>query len=334
MKKKGLIISTVVMVVVLIASLTTATYAWFTASDVTSIEGFDVSVVSSNAVDIGLKENNTHVAPSNVTRDMFVSGTCEYGSQTAGTIGGGKWSGNKGLSSTVEHGIIWGSQAKAVGVSTTAFAAATPDTTQFWGVAGGQTVVASTVKQNEDGQTVFAEDKSEAKANVTGCDYAYIFLGAAPTKKLSTSELIILIDGSQSTGSIVGILSAIHVAYRVTKSNDTAAKTEWTDVDVFGADKLETTEKVEGIHYGDVLSEVQCNLTPEEKNTYASTYGTGAVAPENSAYALRIQDLSIEKGKIDQIELVIYIAGHDSDCIDQAKGASGSIKIFFHTTEA
>ena len=32
MKKKGLIISTVVMVVVLIASLTTATYAWFTAA--------------------------------------------------------------------------------------------------------------------------------------------------------------------------------------------------------------------------------------------------------------------------------------------------------------
>lgn len=29
MKKKGLIISTVVMVVILIASLTTATYAWF-----------------------------------------------------------------------------------------------------------------------------------------------------------------------------------------------------------------------------------------------------------------------------------------------------------------
>ena len=32
MKKKGLIISTIVMVVVLIASLTTATYAWFNAS--------------------------------------------------------------------------------------------------------------------------------------------------------------------------------------------------------------------------------------------------------------------------------------------------------------
>ena len=44
MKKKGLIISTVVMVVVLIASLTTATYAWFTASNKTEIKGFDVSV--------------------------------------------------------------------------------------------------------------------------------------------------------------------------------------------------------------------------------------------------------------------------------------------------
>ena len=38
MKKKGLIIATIVMVLVLAVSLTTATYAWFTLSDVTKID--------------------------------------------------------------------------------------------------------------------------------------------------------------------------------------------------------------------------------------------------------------------------------------------------------
>ena len=37
MKKKGLIISTVVMVVVLIASLTTATYAWITGTSTVKV---------------------------------------------------------------------------------------------------------------------------------------------------------------------------------------------------------------------------------------------------------------------------------------------------------
>ena len=57
MKKKGLIISTVVMVVVLIASLTTATYAWFTTTNKTSISGFELQVVAGNAMNIGLKSD-------------------------------------------------------------------------------------------------------------------------------------------------------------------------------------------------------------------------------------------------------------------------------------
>ena len=55
MKKKGLIISTVVMVVVLIASLTTATYAWFTAADSVKVDSISLSVKSSAKVNVGVK---------------------------------------------------------------------------------------------------------------------------------------------------------------------------------------------------------------------------------------------------------------------------------------
>lgn len=55
MKKKGLIISTVVMVVVLIASLTTATYAWFTSQSVAMVGSIEMSTTSSNTMSIGAK---------------------------------------------------------------------------------------------------------------------------------------------------------------------------------------------------------------------------------------------------------------------------------------
>lgn len=52
MKKKGLIISTVVMVVVLIASLTTATYAWFSSTAAARISELNVQTVASSGLTI------------------------------------------------------------------------------------------------------------------------------------------------------------------------------------------------------------------------------------------------------------------------------------------
>ncbi len=52
MKKKGLIISTIVMVIVLIASLTTATYAWFTASASATISEMVINTAASKGLQI------------------------------------------------------------------------------------------------------------------------------------------------------------------------------------------------------------------------------------------------------------------------------------------
>ena len=73
MKKKGLIISTVVMVVVLIASLTTATFAWFTAETQTKIDGFDIEVAAGSAVVVGFKsgENWNQLAAAGALSDSL-----------------------------------------------------------------------------------------------------------------------------------------------------------------------------------------------------------------------------------------------------------------------
>ena len=58
MKKKGLIISTVVMVVVLIASLTTATYAWFSSTAQVRVDNLSITTISTEGLQIALKNSD------------------------------------------------------------------------------------------------------------------------------------------------------------------------------------------------------------------------------------------------------------------------------------
>ena len=333
MKKKGLIVATIVMVLVLAVSLTTATYAWFTVTDVTTIDAFEISVVAGNAVNIGVKTNNTYAATP--TADMFMNGEVTYTPAAAGTIGGGTWAdGTTGLGATLDHGILWGAQIAAVGVTTADTAeGATDDNTGLW--TGTGKVVAGNAPT---GATSNLSNANLAMANNSGTlygggsehsgDYAYLFLGASPTKTLTENQLIILVDGSESSGTIVGMLSAIHVAYRL--NSDGA----WTDVDLFAK---ANTNAANDYNFNTLLANVTCNLTAEQKASYSKSYstvGSTVTAPDTGAVALIIDGLTLVQGEIDQIEIVIYIAGADTDCRDEAKGASGEISIFFHTVEA
>ena len=350
MKKKGLIISTVVMVVVLIASLTTATYAWFTVSNKTTIEGFNVSVVAGNAVNIGVKKDNAHKV--NATNDDFLSGTVTWKAGTSGALGkdAGSWEdGAPGLTATLTHGIVWGEQSQAVG-AVNSTDNTTPSTTAsqygFIGTGtfnGSQNETAGKATNPGSGNKTFLNaanasisststlaEVTPAVANMktgtsdtkTSGDYAYLFLGASPATTLTSNELVLLLDGTNSTGTNVGMLAAIHVAYRITKSGATSAATDsdWKEAEFFSCD------------YKSSLAAQNPNLSDIEKQAYNTAYGK--TAPSSKAGVVRIQGLSEEQGAIDQIELIIYIAGHDSDCNDNAKNASGTIEIFFATVSA
>ena len=368
MKKKGLIVATIVMVLVLAVSLTTATYAWFTVTDVTTIDAFEISVVAGNAVNVGVKTNNTYKAT--VTANDFMNGTVVYTPATGGgNIGGGTWSGGStGLGATIDHDIAWGAQSAAVGITSAALQQATievdddndPDTPTitedvegYWtGATNGNTtawtnsgiVIAANAAATTD-ESAALTNVTKAFANKNGVrysagaddtkvgDYAYLYIGASPTKALDSNELVILIDGSATSGQIVGILSAIHVAYRVNggegASGDTAGN--WKDLDVFSIDNEATTETEEEFHYSDNITSVGCNLTETQRNAYKESYGNEA--PTTGAWAVTIPLTALTQGAIDQIEIVIYIAGADSDCRDEAKGASGEISIFFNAIE-
>ena len=64
MKKKGLILATIVMVVVLVASLTTATYAWFTSTATATISQMNVTTSAAQGLQIAAVKYNVSTAPT------------------------------------------------------------------------------------------------------------------------------------------------------------------------------------------------------------------------------------------------------------------------------
>ena len=349
MKKKGLIISTVVMVVVLIASLTTATYAWFTVSNKTTIEGFNVQVVAGNAVNIGVKTDNKHKTTGIVDSD-FMSGTVKWTNRQPGTIGetAGSWSdGTIGLSSQLQHQIKWGAQTKAVGAIVGTENTLSKDSRQYGFIGTGtfnkkqHTGLATSLADNnkvflnaanlDKGTTLL--QPTAAYANVgqgtTGDntevngDYAYLFLGASPTKALQKNTLIIMLDATNSTGTNVGILGAVHVAYRITKQN--GETTAWVEEEFFP-----------NAAFNSKLEDQTITWETGEAEAYGVAFASGTqtvTAPTTKAGIIRIRDLSMGQNDIDQIEIIVYLAGSDADCVDSGKNASGDIKIFFLTED-
>ena len=343
MKKKGLIISTVVMVVVLIASLTTATYAWFTASNRTELGKFNVSVVSGNAVDIGMK--TAYGLADNPTDNDFATGTVTFTTGGGAAESGpgyfknpGSWTGTPGLSATLEHGISWGSQSKAVGVTTETaesvradLTKATSANTRFWVTDtvnsgnityGNDTTDKTTIiAANKDQTTGGLTNQALAKANKDGDkagDYAHFILGVRPTKKLQTNQFVVMISPTGGTQTL-GVLASIHVAYRVKTDGQNA--TGWTEVDVYGANTgMTKTTAVTG-------STVSADIA----EAYKTATSTNAVPAGSMACV--ISGLDTEPNKITQVEVVIYMAGADTDCNDQGKTATGDINLFFNCVD-
>ena len=296
--------------------------------------------MSSNAVDIGMKREyglSNSPAPSD-----FVTGDVTYATGTAtGTGAGhidkpGAWSGDEGLSATLNHNINWGSQNKAVGSTTAANALTTPTNansgnTDFWvthtteqGVINyghattGKTAV---IAANKDQSTNELTNQSLAYANINGNgagDYAHFILGVRPTKTLERNRFVIMVSPTGSTKTL-GVLASIHVAYRVRKDGET--NDDWHEVDIYGNNNGNTS--------------VSSNtLTVDPNVTEAYKTAMGATQVPTGSMACVIDGLDLEPNKITQIEVVIYMAGADADCNDKGKTSTGDIKLFFDCADA
>jgi len=346
MKKKGLIISTVVMVVVLIASLTTATYAWFSTSSNTSISGFDVTVTSNNAINIGLKGETYN---NGTSPDEFVSGTCAYVQGTDKVFG--HWTGSTSLAPTIDDtGVYWGTQSKAVGFNEGKITAkdATYSNVGFFpsitGDFNGTAIAANGSSNTLTSAELATINGSKDDTTTTYGNYAYLFIGAKPIKAVqaNTNKFYVVVQ-PQGSGTAIGMAAAVHVAFR-TKLSGADTWTAWKDVDVWSQSETESQNK----HYGDARNSSTVTIIGDYSTSdYKLQNATKVTPAEGSGDPVKTsivgaQVLTIDLSEytstnteagIDQIEMVIYLAGKDSDCVDSAKNGTTFIGLFFGAQE-
>ena len=297
MKKKGLIISTVVMVVVLIASLTTATYAWFTAASKTTVSDVTISVGAGSDVKIGVKTDNTYTAGA--SEDSFMSDTVEFAlTETLAAGSKGQWSaGTPGLGPNLTFSNSNFNVVKGIGTAATT-TATTADTA--W------TINNAVIKaEGSKGSTTI----KNSEAAVANDDYIDAVLGvAATTKGLKNISCNITINPKDSKVTI-GMNAAIHVRYRIDNG-------EWIEKDVYDTANNATSKA--NIAKG--VTNDTITLDSLNDGWKRLTFTVDAIAGEET-------ELTVDE--IHQLHLIIFVAGYDPDCNDNGTGVSAAISIDF-----
>ncbi len=344
MKKKGLIISTVVMVVVLIASLTTATYAWFTASSEVTVDSIDFKIGSGADMIIGVSGTNSIVAAP--TNAAFVSGSTQY-NVVQNFKDAGTWSGTEGLGSNIDLGDLdLKSISKAVGTGTFTGTAGSWSTTEngtrqytdgtnLGGTADGAFSYTNykngMIKAEGQGTTVYENTIDSAWKQY---DYLDVVIGVKATKT-DLQKMTCYVTVNPTEGSIVGMNGAIHVAYSVVKAQSNATETTLTDVDIYGS-----TYNFKTLNSA-VNNTVFNNAKTAASQSDNSLSCLGGAADVTLAAGSMTKDIEIDSKTGDevidadaiyQIHLVIYIAGFDGDCQEAAKGVGSRIYITFAGT--
>ena len=338
MKKKGLIISTVVMVVVLIASLTTATYAWFTADGAASVTEIGFGVQASSDLVIGLSKTNT-VVKTGVDNSKFVSDGTVFNAPTDDNKRG-TWtttSGGDGLGLQIDTGLQLTTVTQAVysftgtnGSDANKWAGYTQDTytrgTDVTKVTAGMNLGNAVLKAKGNGSDINKESLVQANMNGWGEDTAAVkgdYLDVVFGVKAQKSDVKAygcLITVTNNNGNSVG-LSALHA-----KWSTTGEANSYTEVDLYknytcgqaitGMAKPSNAELK--------LGEKTYTYVGQKENKQGdATYFIPLDAVDDFANRLGTTDSDIK-----QLHLIIYLCGPDGDC-KSGYNANATITIQF-----
>lgn len=313
MKKKGLIISTVVMVVVLIASLTTATYAWFTSADSVKVDAINMSVKSSAKVNVGVRFQDGTGYNNYYNGEVTPDGegnTVSWNADGAAI----------GLSSSLTFvGLELGNQ-KAVGSSnvnvgwdgTTGKAFDSPTL-----VLGTTAAPKYVVKTKGAGTTINYETAELAKANK---DYLDATIGVEANEAGVKGTYVKVKVTTTDSNPTMGINASVHFIIIVGG--------KYIDVEPFGT-----------VSHTALKSAVKDNTVPTANKGYC-TYDTGtkqvtstfyfwvAKGAADTATSGQYQDLGIGGTDISDFRILAYIDGADEHCVKDATGGC-SIEIEF-----
>ena len=308
MKKKGLIISTVVMVVVLIASLTTATYAWFTSADAVKVDSINLNVKSSAKVQVGVRVNETKGYDGYRFNEMTPNGDLVNGGWGNTVV----WADNEniGLGSTLTFNGLDLGRDKAVGSS---------NVNTGWGDGESQakfdtsTMVFGTknapkyiVKAKGDGTSVNYATAALADANR---DYLDATIGVEAYDEDITGTYVKVTVTTTDSNKTLGINASVHF---VIKIGD-----KYIDFQPFGDTSKHTTTKSSLNHSSRPAGNIgYCSVAGGQvSSTFYFWVGQGEKKTDNSYPVLQTKGQDIRDFRI-----LAYIDGADPHCVKDAVG--------------
>ena len=340
MKKKGLIISTVVMVVVLIASLTTATYAWFTTEGSATVTDISFGVVASSDLVIGVSKNNTWVETNDLANAQFVSDGTVFSEPTVQNPRG-TWSSTSegtGLGLTIDTGLQLNGVEQAVysfnGNDPTDYKRGTGDTYKYkveTGLARSDTVTMK--KATGNGSKI--DTTSIAQANMNGWtttgtetttvkgDYLDVVFGVKAQKDNVKAFGCLITVTNKQTGN-VGLSAALHAVY----STD---GTTYTEVDLYG--NYACGQKISDIKAPAAATK---DFGTDTTTTYLYDGQKQTTDGDTTLFiplaGNDVKDFDTNLGTADsdikQLHLMVYLCGPDGDC-KSGYSASATVTIQF-----
>ena len=329
MKKKGLIISTVVMVVVLIASLTTATYAWFTASSSVAIDTIQLNVKSSAKVKVGVKTDTT-VQTKNPENYMFETvtpdGTDNIVRWTGGTVGLGQVLSFDGLNlgqdkaigegvATVFENVDGESKVKTNGSATNKTNLSTIDAGKKIIKAASTGEIGTDKKEPIDVKKVYV-----AEANK---DYLDATIGAQPATSDLQGTYAKVVVKTTGTRLTLGMNAAVHFVITVGEKT--------FEIEPFGTGNS-NNKQLSSFTSGKQTGGGYVEYNSAEK-TLTSTFYFWIAKGAQTSSGETTTTASLNPDTITEFRIMAYIAGADIDCNSNVTDSGCTIDISFDGTQ-
>ena len=323
MKKKGLIISTIVMVVVLIASLSTATYAWFSASSSTTVDALTLQVNSASAVAIG-----AHATGDGSSQDHYLYDAVTLGYNSAtGYENEPTYTGeNVGLGTSLAFSGANGTLTLTKAVSTAASITAgtsvtTPDST----FNPAHTVYAAssgTTAGKQDDTVIDNTSIAYARANT---DYVVLRMGAQAAQDGVYGIYATVTVTTTDTATTLKMMAAMHFYIRV--YNDDLATSKAIEFDLFGDDATNNTAKtaaaLSALTAPDAAISYSVDSTQAKATFKFLVGGVGQYTGSPTA-------LKTDGSDIFNFDIYAYIDGKDPHCVSKATGSGAKFEIEFN----
>ena len=313
MKKKGLIISTVVMVVVLIASLTTATYAWFTASTTVQVNDISLSVISDTNVNVGVKFKDITGTESNANNYYYNSVTPDVDAANANTV---KWleGSDIGLGSTLqfEQLVLGGSKAIGSSAVNTGWAnveGKRVDATSNLTKAGQYIIKADGKKGEGSANNQVSYDNDSIQLATANKDYLDATIGIE-AKKTGMKGLYVKFQVTTTdTNVTLGVNAAIHFVIKIGDKE--------VNIEPFGTMSNKDVKSTAALPAG----------VTRQGSVLTSTFYVW-IAQKTGAD----ESFQVAGQEIKDFRLLAYIDGADEHCVLDAQGGC-KISIQFDATD-